>query len=72
MSKRDRAEAVGLGWGVLDGGATRTLGMVAANEAAMARNPQKKGEDGIASVDTTDSCTVERHSAYYPAQVAGK
>ncbi|CAE7474699.1 unnamed protein product, partial [Symbiodinium sp. KB8] len=45
------AEAVQDGWGVIDGGATRTLGSVQAIEAVMQKNMNKRGQSGIKGVD---------------------
>ncbi|CAE7945277.1 unnamed protein product [Symbiodinium necroappetens] len=45
------AEAVEDGWGVIDGGATRTLGSVQAIEAVMKKNLAKHGQSGIQGVD---------------------
>ena len=45
------AEAVKNGWGVIDGGATRTLGSVQAIEAVMQVNAQKRGSTGVQAVD---------------------
>ncbi|CAE7246479.1 unnamed protein product [Symbiodinium necroappetens] len=45
------AEAVRAGWGVIDGGATRTLGSVQAIEAVMKVNEGKHGKTGVQSVD---------------------
>ncbi|CAE7244231.1 unnamed protein product [Symbiodinium sp. CCMP2592] len=45
------SEAVKNGFGVIDGGATRTLGSVQAIEAVMQRNAQKRGSTGVKAVD---------------------
>ena len=45
------AEAVRDGWGVIDGGATRTLGSVQAIEAVMKVNEGKHGKTGVQGVD---------------------
>ncbi|CAE7406995.1 RE2, partial [Symbiodinium sp. KB8] len=45
------AEAVQDGWGVIDGGATRTLGSVQAIESVMQKNMNKRGQSGIKGVD---------------------
>ncbi|CAE7633802.1 RE1, partial [Symbiodinium sp. CCMP2456] len=44
-------EAVQAGWGVIDGGATRTLGSVKAIEAVMKVNEGKHGTTGVKNVD---------------------
>ena len=48
------AEAVEAGMGVIDGGATRTLGSVRAIEAIMRVYNSKTGESGVRSVDLQD------------------
>ncbi|CAE7366564.1 unnamed protein product [Symbiodinium sp. CCMP2456] len=48
------AEAVQSGWGVIDGGATRTLGSVQAIEAVMKQNVSKRGSSGIQGVDVSN------------------
>ena len=48
------AEAVQDGWGVIDGGATRTLGCVQAIEAVMKKNVSKRGQSGITGVDLSN------------------
>ncbi|OLP95919.1 hypothetical protein AK812_SmicGene21911 [Symbiodinium microadriaticum] len=48
------AEAVQGGWGVIDGGATRTLGSVQAIEAVMKQNVNKRGQSGIQGVDVSN------------------
>ncbi|OLP88369.1 hypothetical protein AK812_SmicGene30299 [Symbiodinium microadriaticum] len=45
------SEAVQSGWGVIDGGATRTLGSVQAIEAVMKVNEGKHGSTGVQKVD---------------------
>jgi len=45
------SDAVAQGMGVLDGGATKTLGSVQAIEHLMAKNQAKHGSDGVAGVD---------------------
>ena len=45
------AEAVAAGMGVIDGGATRTLGSVQAIEAIMQVNTKKTGSSGVKGVD---------------------
>ncbi|CAE7660472.1 RE1, partial [Symbiodinium sp. CCMP2456] len=45
------SEATQAGWGVIDGGATRTLGSVQAIEALMRANEGKRGTTGVKNVD---------------------
>ena len=51
MSTKD---AISAGYGVIDGGATRTLGSVAAIQAVMDINQNKYGHHGISEVDTSN------------------
>lgn len=46
-------EALSQGMAILDGGATRTLGSVAAMEKLMEINQSKKGHDGVKRIDHT-------------------
>lgn len=50
-------EAVNQGYGVIDGGATRTMGSIHALKAIAANNMEKYQEDKILSVDPTDRPT---------------
>eukprot|EP00439_Symbiodinium_sp_Y106_P064324 s93_g10.t1 len=51
------AEAIEDGYGVIDGGATKTLGSVVALEAVMKKNVSKMGTSGIKGVDTNNRPT---------------
>jgi hypothetical protein len=51
------AQAVATGRGVIDGGATKTIGSVYALERIMSLNQTKKGSPGVQSVDTQE-CPV--------------
>ena len=51
------AEAVKRGMAVLDGGATQTIGSVAAVEAVMLRNQATKGSSGLRGVNSKDPPT---------------
>ena len=51
------AEAIEDGYGVIDGGATKTLGSVVALEAVMKQNVSKMGTSGIKGVDTNNRPT---------------
>ena len=51
------AQAVALGRGVIDGGATKTIGSVYALERIMSLNQSKTGRTGVLSVDT-EECPI--------------
>ena len=56
-SSMTTSEAVANGFGVIDGGATKTLGSVAALQAVMDINHQKYGNEKIQQVDVTNTPT---------------
>ena len=47
-------EAINEGMAVVDGGATKTLGSIAAVEQLMAKNREQRGHDGVRQIDTTN------------------
>ncbi|CAE7649132.1 unnamed protein product [Symbiodinium sp. CCMP2592] len=51
------AEAVAEGFGVIDGGATKTLGSVRALESIMKKNLEKRGDSGLREVDPSNRPT---------------
>lgn len=56
-SLKSTQEAINCGLGVIDGGATRTLGSVHAIEKVMDLNAKKKGRTGVSEVDTSETPT---------------
>ena len=56
-SQMTTEEAVSRGYGILDGGATKTMGSVHALKAIVANNLEKYAEDKILAVDPTDRPT---------------
>ena len=56
-SQMTTEEAVDQGYGIIDGGATRTMGSVHALKAIAANNIEKYAEDKILAVDPTDRPT---------------
>ena len=76
-SQLSTSAAVQAGLGVLDGGATRTLGSVQALESLMLANQKKHGTAGVPAVDTTERPTfgfgnLEEARCISTAQVAAK
>lgn len=57
QSNMTTQEAVNAGMGIIDGGATKTLGSVYAMEKLMAINREKHGQDGIMGVDPSNTPT---------------
>ena len=47
-------EAISEGMAVIDGGATKTLGSIAAIESLMAKDREHRGHDGVRGVDTSN------------------